>query len=343
MPGKTYNEKGASGKCLSDEQLYRYLEKLLSRAESQTVQEHLDSCSACFDDMVALARNIHTPASEAEKVELARLPKLSPQQQVDKILDYVEAEGSSTSAHEMDEFEKVHEEGTVLPPQSNFWKKLWRPFESWKPLPRYAFALSLVVIGMLATLFTYQIVINNNSGDYYVYDDRLPYEYDTSSLRASSNVFENDSLFQTFVRQFKLGMADYMLRDYHNAVSVLKNLEPTASALKARPDNEKLLPWIRDYYFYLGVSHFALSRSRAGNLSPEVKQQHATESIHWLTLADSLVTVRHLEGSDREAYFLGLVYGFSGRRDAGVIQLMKIESSSRFYQESTGLIHKWSE
>jgi hypothetical protein len=94
MPGKSYNEKGASGKCLSDEQLYGFLEKLLSKAESQAVQEHLDSCSACFDDMVTLARNVHTPASEAERIELASLPKLPPQEQIAKILEYAKKQES---------------------------------------------------------------------------------------------------------------------------------------------------------------------------------------------------------------------------------------------------------
>jgi len=341
MPGKSYNKKEASGKCLSGEQLYRYLEKLLPKAESQTVQEHLDSCSACFDDMVTLARNAYAPASEAEKLEIARLPKLSPQEQVAKILDYVEAECPPAGPSLAEKAEEAHSAETALRPKIDIWEKLGRFFESRKPLPRYAFALSLVLVGMLATLFTYQIVVKNDADNYYVYDDHVPYEYSISSLRAPSTFFEHDSLFQTFVTQFKLGMSDYMVRDYESAISTFQNLESVALMLQARSEKERFFPWIRDFYFYLGVSNFALSRSQQRDLQDEFRAQHTDQAIRWLALADSLATARHLEGSDRESYFLGLAYGFGGRQDLAVSELRRIAPTSSFYKESIDLIHKW--
>lgn len=342
MPGKSHNKKGASGKCLNDDQLYRYLEKLLLKAESLSVQEHLDSCSACFDDMVTMVRNAHAPASEVEKLEIARLPKLSPQEQVAKILDYVEAECPPASPNLAEGVQEARGDQAALHSKIDFWEKLGRFFESRKPLPRYAFALSLVLVGMLATLFTYQIVVKNDADNYYVYDDRVPYEYNMSSLRAPSAVFQHDSLFQAFVTQFKLGMSDYMVRDYEGAINALQNLTPTVQTLQVRPDLEKLLPWIRDFYFYLGVSHFALARSRQIELGEEAKAGHAKQSIRWLALADSLVNANHLVGSDRETYFLGLAYGFGGYKDSAVTQFRRIPPGSRFYNESVNLIHKWS-
>ncbi|MCI0690849.1 zf-HC2 domain-containing protein [candidate division KSB1 bacterium] len=342
MPGKSYNEKGASGKCLSDEQLYGFLEKLLSRAESHAVQEHLDSCSACFDDMVTLARNAHTPTSEAEKLEITRLRQWTPAQQVDKILGYVEAECPPTSPALAEGVQEAHGDETVLRPKIDFWEKLGQFFESWKPLPRYAFALALVLVGMLGTLFTYQIVIKKDADKYYVYDDRVPYEYSMSSLRAPSTDLERDSLFQAFVTQFTLGMSDYMVRDYESAINTFQNLGPAVMALKTQPDNQKIIPWIRDFCFYLGVSHFALLRSRQHDFDKTARVQHANASIRWLALADSLVTAHHLEGSDREAYFLGLAYGFAGQNDAAITQLKKINRASDFYNDSVKLIQRWS-
>ncbi|MCI0614876.1 zf-HC2 domain-containing protein [bacterium] len=338
MPGKSYNKKEASGKCLSDDQLYRYLEKLLPQVEIRAVQEHLDSCSTCFDDVAALARNAYTPASEAEKLEIMSLRKLTPQQQVARILDYVEGEYLSGSPNLAKVVQEAQGDEAAQQPKISLWKKLGLFFELRKPLPRYAFTLALIVIGILA----YRIVINNDSGDYYVYNDRLPYEYDTSGLRASSNVFENDSLLQIFVRQFKLGMSDYMMRDYEGAINALQNLTPTVQTLQARPGFEKILPWISDFYFYLGVSHFALSRSRQIEFGEGAKAGHAKQSIRWLALADSLVNVNQIEGSDRESYFLGLAYGFAGHKDSALIQLRRIQPGSHFYNESSDLIHKWS-
>jgi tetratricopeptide (TPR) repeat protein len=93
MSGKSHKaEAGITGECLSDNQLYRYIEKLATDEESREVQQHLDSCAKCFDGVVMLARNMHTPASETEQFEIARRRRLAPQDQVAKILDYVEAE-----------------------------------------------------------------------------------------------------------------------------------------------------------------------------------------------------------------------------------------------------------
>jgi hypothetical protein len=211
------------------------------------------------------------------------------------------------------------------------------------PVSRYAFAFALTVIGVLAVLLPYQIFINKDADNYYVYDEQLPYDYNMSSLRGAQSGAEADSLLLAFVNQFRLGMADYLSRDYASAVGMFQSLEPVVLLLQqTRSENEKILPWLRDYFFYSGVSHFALSRSRVSDLSPEVKQQHAAASIRWLAGADSLVTARHLEGGDREIYFLGLAYGFAGRRNSGVAQLRRINTESQFYNNSIDLIHQWA-
>lgn len=160
MLGKSHNNNDeALGKCLSDEQLYRYLEKLLSGAESRAVQEHLDSCSACFVDMATLARNAYTPASEAEKVELASLPQLSPQEQVGKILDYVEAECPPEGAN-LNESASTALDDSIMPhTEKSVWQDLWQRVFSPRRLPRYAFAgaaLLILVAGSFLGIRYYQ-------------------------------------------------------------------------------------------------------------------------------------------------------------------------------------------
>lgn len=103
MPGKSNKiNRTANGACLGDDLLYRHLEKLTTAAESQVVEEHLISCNTCFHNFSTLARSAHAPATEAEKIELARLSKLTPPEQIRKILDYVEADGPAGERKEVD-------------------------------------------------------------------------------------------------------------------------------------------------------------------------------------------------------------------------------------------------
>lgn len=326
--------------CLDDDLLYRYLEKLVPAEERQLVERHLNTCNACFGELAALARDAHAPATEAEKIELARLPKLSPQEQTAKILDYLQAESASTPLAPGETAQKVFQkEGSVA---FSLWQQFKHFFEMRQWQPQYALALTVLVVGIAAAFFAYIRLNKNNADALYAYDDRVPYEYEVSGLRGAEPARENSSLFQAFVTQFKQGMSDYVLHDYAGAIRVLQEAEPTARALQAVPNNDSILPWLRDYYFYLGVSHFAQSRRKAGDLSSEARQQHALQAIHWLTLADSLTIVREFPGSDREIYFLGLAYGFGGRADSAVAQLRKINAESRYYNESVQLIRQWS-
>jgi tetratricopeptide (TPR) repeat protein len=90
MQGKSHNSAQAEpGSCLSDHQLYRYLERLVTADERHTIESHLSSCSECLSSFAALARSVHAPMSETEKIALARLAKRAPQEQVQNILDYV--------------------------------------------------------------------------------------------------------------------------------------------------------------------------------------------------------------------------------------------------------------
>lgn len=146
MLGKSPNKKEALGECFSDEQLYRYLEKLLPKAESQAVQAHLDSCSACFDNMVTLIRNAHTPASEAEKLEITSLGKFAPQEQVAKILDYVEAECPPQGSTVNGNARKALDDSSMLHIEKSFWQDLWKRIVSPRLLPRYAFAVAMLLI-----------------------------------------------------------------------------------------------------------------------------------------------------------------------------------------------------
>lgn len=324
MPGKSH--KISNGAHLDDDLLYRHLEKMTTLEEEARIEQHLDTCNNCFAELTALTEIIQTPITETEKIEIARSRKISPEKQVEKILE-------STNKPE-----------PVKPPSLPPIVVIKILIAQWLKYRRYAVTFAVVMIGALVTLLPYQFFIRNNTANYYVYDEHVPYDYNLSGLRGTQSDTGTDSLLQVFVNQFKLGMADYLSRDYANAVEMFQSLEPVALSLQqTQVENEVFLAWLRNYYFYSGVSHFALSRSRASDFSPEVKQLHVTEAIRCLAQADSLVAARHFEGSDREIYFLGLAYGFGGRIDLAMAQLQKITPESGFYQNALKLIEKWAE
>lgn len=229
---------------------------------------------------------------------------------------------------------------------------VWEKFRDWglsvMRMPKYAFAVSLLVIVGVLTLYTQVFRNGNNIEDRYVYDEEIPHYYDRG-LRAEAPYADENPLYYVFISNFKLGMSDYVGHDYLEAIQTFKNIEPTVQQLmqeELKPDRqpkEKLLRELRDYYFYLGVSHFALARSRISGLQPEAKTQQLHVAIQCLGRADSLAQLRRpVEENDREIYFLGLAYGFSGKRDSARVWLNRIGADSQFYEKSAPLIRAWA-
>lgn len=84
MPGKS--NKISKGVHLDDDLLYRHLEKKTTHEEEVRIEQHLDTCNSCFAEVTALMEIIQTPITDAEKIEIMRSRKVSPEEQVDKIL-----------------------------------------------------------------------------------------------------------------------------------------------------------------------------------------------------------------------------------------------------------------
>ena len=221
-------------------------------------------------------------------------------------------------------------------------KSLQRPFEIPQRLPRFAYVVPVIIVGIFLTFITYDKIIKKDDFQYYVYDDKVPCEYNMSSLRNAEDILKDDPLFRSFVNQFKLGMSNYVVRDYSNAIHNFQILQSYASELLSKSPSEIVLPWIRDLYFYLGVSYLAISRSKLLDLKHEDRKRQSIHAIQSLALADSLVTVHRLQTYDRESYFLGLAYGFGGYKDSAIARLGKIKRESQFYNDSNKLIGLWS-
>lgn len=322
---------GESFNCgINEILLHRYIYGSVTAAEEREVQSHLANCKLCLDEVIAITKVLQQPVTEEEKAAFRKVVAINPETRLEKVMAKVN-EMFPPETEEDDDDEKAP-----------VWERLKIWWEAREPVPCYALALSVLIIGTFASLFTYQVVLKNDVENYYVYDDKVPYEYDVASLRGTSEGLEADDLFRSFVSGFKLGMGDYMIRNYQSAISTFEELEPDAVKLRARPPNKELIPWIRDFYFYNGVSHLALLRSKRPELNQSARSRHAEEAIQSLMQADLLVLSNNLEGSDREAYFLGLAYGFGGKQDSAIVRLQQIQPGSRFYENSDKLIHEWS-
>ena len=226
---------------------------------------------------------------------------------------------------------------------------VWEKFREWGAAitraPKYAFAVPLVIVGVL--VFYTQVSKNKNIAALYVYDHDMPYPYD-GGLRAGSQLPEEQRFYYPFINNFKLGMSDYVGRDYRQAIQTFKNIELAAQMLTQelqpeRQTDEKLLRELRDYYFYFGLSHLAVARSRIKPPDPAEKTQHLQAATQYLARADSLARLQTpAEENEREAYFLGLAYGFGGKLDSARVWLNRINSNSSFYQKSAPLIKAWA-
>lgn len=128
-----------------------------------------------------------------------------------------------------------------------------------------------------------------------------PYPF-ASHLRGAEVLEPNDEQFNSFSLAYSNAMTDYVLEDYAAALKTLKSLEPQSKFLVTKLENKKYAALLRDYYFFTGVSHYALSQRKS--LFSNDDERHAVFAVKWLTRADSLAQARHLPDRERETSFL---------------------------------------
>ncbi|MFQ5649322.1 MAG: hypothetical protein ACE5IY_05215 [bacterium] len=209
--------------------------------------------------------------------------------------------------------------------------------------PGYAVgsALAVVFIAVLLTPTVLQLLKDPYAA--YVYDQRIPYPYSAIIFRSPSGSPQEESDHQTLETQFRAAMGDYLSRKYERALLRLERLLPLVDNLLAQTPEREALAIFRDYYFYLGVSHFALSRSRERDLTKEGVRQHNRAAIRYLARAQTLASESDPDSMDRETFFLGLAYGFGQQKEKAAEQLRIIPESSSHYEKSVSLIREWSE
>jgi len=204
--------------------------------------------------------------------------------------------------------------------------------------PKLAYSLSTAVLTFLIIVIAIIPPSKQDPFESYRYADKVPYEYDITSFRGQTIDLSIDQTLETFKNKFILGISDYMLFDYENAIKKWKELEPIADELAGLSSNQKFLPWIREYYFYLGVSHLALGRNK--NLNEKESKMHFKKSIDYLLRIDSLASKYSLKENVRINYFLGLAFGFLGKYEKAVEYLQKTDPSFKYFKESQSILYQ---
>jgi len=146
MPGKSYKTSTATnGACFEDDLLYRYLEKMTTQEEGERIEQHLNECNHCFADVTALTEMIQTPVTDTEKIEIAQSRQITPEEQVRKILDLVEADRAAVERNQIDDIPAVE------PVWGKFAERIAnirRRFDSiWKPAIAWPAIILLLIIG----------------------------------------------------------------------------------------------------------------------------------------------------------------------------------------------------
>lgn len=218
------------------------------------------------------------------------------------------------------------------------WLKDWTRglIQSLKPVPRYAYALAAAACIVIAIFISRDFLRGKGPFTEFVWDDHVPNEYDVSSFRGGDDVSEDDPQIRYFVNQFKLGMSDYVICNYAGAIETFKNIEPYAQEFLS-PNNPTIdISMVREYYFYFGLSYLALGRSN--HVSNQERQQYLEDSINKLLSLRALISSFELKPYDKENYFLGLAYWFSGNEIKAKSELKKISGQSEFYNKSLEIL-----
>ena len=126
---------------------------------------------------------------------------------------------------------------------------------------------------------------------------------------------------------YKLALASYMNESYKTA---LEEFKKTENLLNTLDESEKNAYFIKEFYYYYGVTHLHLAGSKGQH------RQHVDGAIRCLS-ASLDVSDKNSPEHDRILFFLALAYSMRG--DAGNLETLvaQIPESSRFYSEARQL------
>ena len=218
-------------------------------------------------------------------------------------------------------------------------------FQSPRPKFRfkYVYATAAMLILMLGSIYTIQNFYQDNILTDMVYDEQVPYKFEPNSGLRSGDSDDQKPVdpIEAFNKSFNNAMYSYRDLKYLQTVGGLKSLESEAKKLQTDSGDSKHFSVIADYYFYYGLSHYAVARSKKAEISEAEKNSHLLESSLLLSLSKEITLSHSLPDMDRIRYFLALTYGFSGQLDLAASEFEKITPESQFLGKRDKLIKVW--
>lgn len=290
-----------------DEIIAKYLDRELSDEEVTAFQEHLFQCDICYQEV----------QFKQDAIEL------------------IQTEGNVIFAKVIQRRKKRQKN-----PLWQLWNKLF-------PVVRRMPSWVVVFVVLFIAFSSYWMLFRQGQDDVFataVYDEQVPYAYNPDQdFRGGTEDLNAPDLQEPFSNRFQTAMLEYKDREYRSAVHEFEKLQPDAAWLEASADRSEAFVLLKNYYFYWGISHFALARSRVVDFGEQHRKQQLAMAIQRLLKADELSQTYQLGDNDRINYFLGLVYGFDGQTERAVKYLKMIPSDNSTFQNLSKFILKWSE
>jgi hypothetical protein len=155
------------------------------------------------------------------------------------------------------------------------WKRALESIEGLSRSVKWGFALSTAVLVLSVVVMGARQWHAAGGTGAYVFDDVVPYEYETEAFRSAEPDEGVHPDVRTWTVTVQLGIADYLLFEYDDALAGFREAGNLRPGLSGKADAGVLMQWDRESAFYSGLSHLALWRTRRGRPSDSVRMQHA--------------------------------------------------------------------
>jgi hypothetical protein len=201
---------------------------------------------------------------------------------------------------------------------------------------KWALSFSTVILVLLVTVLGRRLRVSGDADGPFTYDDRVPYGYDMESFRGVPAATGLDPEVDAWISAIKLGVSDYLICDYRAALSDFREAKAGKPALSGK-DGAVRGMWERDLFFYEGLSHLALWRTRSKDMDPAQRVIHGEQALRLMADADSVARAYGLKEDGREAYFIGLACSLQDRKEDASRWLGKVKPESAFYEKAVTL------
>ncbi len=290
-----------------------YFTNELSGETLKKFQEHLFNCNACFEELLLKRKAINLIKEEGTVFLRKDIQKK--EQRKRRI------------------FSKI------------IWNQYWLDIlTGWMLVNK-----NIVYSGITATLVIFFLVFqlgkpgNPEFISAIEYSETVPYSFAPGDFtRGNRSAQPESGRLKVFGNRFIQAMFSYNDFDYQNTINGLATLEPGAELLLQNQSDEIIVNQIAEYYFYLGVSHFALTKNTKITLQKDAENAHLKSAVNFLSRSLMLAQKGGVKSNNKFHYFLGMALGFSGEKVLAIEQLRMVKKEGQFFNQSTQLINYWS-